>query len=326
MGFSLSVERIFTVWFASLAAALCLVLASLGLANQTIFTPTSPVKAYFKALADGDGERALSLLNTSLPAENTSLISGQPLSASLADLENLTITTSHIDETGQKALVTASYRLNGQELSSDFYLSKSSKAWGIFDQWQLEPVELPTIDLAANTDSLILNDHTLALDQGERSVRVFFPGHYRASLDPALFTGQEKSLTLSSASTQNPAMTLTAKPSQQATEDIKKQIAAELDQCAAENTLYPADCPFHYSFEGRVEGKVNWKIKEYPNPSLSLDNRGQWKLRASKAVAEVSFTELDLYTGKTWQVKEEVRFTYSANVSLEQGRLILSNG
>ena len=89
---------------------------------------------------------------------------------------------------------------------------------------------------------------------------------------------------------------------------------SQLGQCAIQSSLYPAGCPFEYDFTGRVQGDVKWSIEKYPEPQAKLTPEGKWILPDSQGTAKVSFTQLDLLTGKTSEVSDTVNFIYSGTL------------
>lgn len=219
------------------------------------------------------------------------------------------MTVLEITDNGQKATVRASYTLGGQESSTDFSLHKVGSHWGVFDSWQIDVEKLPTVNVKSPTvQAATLNNVKVPIADGEKNFGVFFPGLYTVSYESALFSAHSDKLILTSGAGEEPTLAVTLEPSDAARASVQQQVRTYLDSCATQNSLYPAGCPFEHSFSGRVSGDVTWKIIDYPKPTVSLEG-SQWKLSESTGVAEITFTQLDLYTGETQEIIQQVPFT-----------------
>lgn len=315
MRFSSGVDRVFAGWFVGVLTAVLVALGALALINRTVYEPAGQVRQYFQALRAGDGERALGILGAEVPDSNAAMLSGEAVSNSLKTLKDLTVKNTEIQ--GDHATVTVAYTLDETPQTTDFHLTKVGSHWGVFDQWHIDSTELPTVHVSSSSvDAATLNNEKVAVDNGNRDFAVFYPGEFTVAYESSLFSSQEQTVAVTSPTSTPQDLTVALKPSESAINSVRYQVQSQLDKCATQNTLYPAGCPFEYPFDGRVQGDVSWKITDYPEPSPTVDQTGRWVLDDSRGTAEVSFTELDLYTGKTSQVKHEVPFTYSANLQV----------
>ena len=315
MGFSFRVNCVLTAWALAMLCALLLALAALALINRLIYNPAGQVNQYFAAVREGNGERALGILGATVPESNGAMLDGDALSGSLKDLHDLKVAETVVNEDGSHATVTVSYTVNDTAQTTDFHLSKVGSHWGVFDQWHINPVELPTVRVSSPVVSAAtLNQEKVAVDDGARGFAVTYPGYYTATYESALYTAEQQSAVITSADQHTQDLSIKLTPSEAAQNSITYQIKSQLDECATQNSLYPAGCPFEYNFDGRVQGDVKWTIEKYPGPKASFDAKGKWVLSDSAGEAKISFTQLDLYTGKTSQVNETVKFTYSATL------------
>lgn len=320
MPFSSSFDRILARWFAGLLAALLLALGSLTLINRLVYGPQGQVRAYFTAARAGDGSRALGILGAPLPQANPALLDGAALKAAFADLEDLTIETQDISPDGQLATVKASYSLDGQPASTNFELKKVGSYWGVFDQWQIQAQQLPSLEVRAPLEAITLNQTKLALPEGKTSFALLYPASYSLTYESALYSAPSQTLQVTDPGKQLEPLTLSLEPSEAARLSVQQQIKTYLDSCAAQSSLYPTGCPFDYDFSGRVEGHVTWQISRYPQAEVSL--RGSsWSLSPAQGQAEISFRELDLYTGATRQVKQTLDFTLRGSLKAQDQAL-----
>lgn len=309
MHFRSSVDRVLAYWVMGVAVAIFLALGSLALINRLVYGPEGQVRAYFSALREGDGAKALGILGVQAPDAGAATLDGEGLKTAVGSLHDVDLTTLEIADGGQKATVRASYTLDGHEATTDFSLHKVGSHWGVFDSWQIDVEALPTVEVKSPAvQAATLNNVKVAINGGQEDFGVFFPGVYTVSYESALFSANSDSLAVTSADGDDPTLTVALEPSEAAKASVQQQIRTYLDSCATQNSLYPTGCPFEYDFSGRVSGDVTWKIKEYPNPTVSLEG-SRWKLSEGKGVAEISFTQIDLYTGKTTEVTQQVPFT-----------------
>lgn len=309
------VDRTLARWALGMLFALLLALGSLTLINRLVYGPTGEVRAYFQALQAGDGSHALGISNATVPHNSgAALLDGYALADAVSTLKDLKLTTEQVNS--EQAVVRASYTLGGEPHSTDFHLTKVGSHWGVFDVWDINPAELPTLEItAAEVNGATVNGTKVSIPENKRQFAAFYPGIYTSTYESALLSSQQKSAEVLSAN-DHPSLALELTPSEAALNSITNSVKQHLDSCATQNTLYPAGCPFSYDFAGRVQGDVTWSIKEYPTTSVTVAKNGTWNYKKSSGVATIAFTQLDLLTGKTSQVTDEVPFTYSTQLNV----------
>lgn len=319
------VERILVGWCLGVLCAVIMALIALSVINRTVYNPAGQVRLYLQALQAGDGEHALGISGAQIPAKTgAAMLDEEALKNSMKDLEDIKVEKSGTIDDGEGATVDVSYTVNGEEKHSEFTLHKTGSHWGVFDQWSMDPVDLPTVNVVAKSvNAATLNGVKVSVDKGSRNFAVFYPGKYDVTYESALYSGKQQS-TVVSASSDKPKLDLGLEPSEAAQREISHQVKTYLDNCASQNTLYPSGCPFEYSFTGRVQGDVTWKITMYPEPTAKLSSKGSWQVPATKGTAQVSFTQIDLLTGKTSQVKKSVTFTVKTAVKTSDEELTVT--
>lgn len=315
MHFKSSVDRVLAWWLVGMLAAIILALASLALINRLVYGPGGQVRAYFAAVREGNGSQALGILGAQVPDASAAMLNGEALKSSMAELKDLQTEGVTITDGGERATVTVSYTLAGEPQSTDFQLHKVGSHWGVFDRWAIDAGALPTVHLTSEAvEAATLNSTKVAVADGERSFAVLYPGRYTVTYESALYSAGSQSVNVTAATGQATELTIALEPSETAKASVQQQVRTYLDSCATQNSLYPSGCPFEYDFSGRVDGDVTWSITSYPQPAVTLAG-GTWELGKSQGTAEISFTELDLYTGKTQQVTETVTFTLAGSLA-----------
>ena len=315
MHFRSSVDRVLAWWLLGVLAALVIALTSLALINRLVYGPQGQVRAYFAAVREGDGSKALGILGAQVPDASAAMLNGGALKASFAGLKDLSTGAVTVTDGGERATVTVTYTLDGEAGSTDFRLHKVGSHWGVFDQWQIDAGELPTVEITSNSvEAATLNNTKVAVEGGSREFAVLYPGSYTVTYESALYSAGSQTVPVTAPGGAPSPLTVELTPSEAAVTSVQQQIKTYLDTCAAQSSLYPTGCPFEYDFSGRVDGEVTWLVTEYPQPEVTLAG-GKWALGKSSGKAEISFTELDLYTGETQQVTDTVSFSLKGSLT-----------
>lgn len=308
-------------WLFMVLLAVAAAWVTISLVNKYMYGPETDVRSYFNHLQDGDGARALGAINGQVPqATDATLLDGDALRQATESLEDLQISTVSQDSDG--AVVRAEYTLGGQAQSTDYHLHPAQTQWGFFTVWAFDETPLPTLTVSMpGVTSADINGTSAALPDSRQEFAAFPPGIYTASYNAEYVDAQPQSVALTSAD-QNESVALEPSPSQAMEDQVQQSISADLNTCTDQQSLYPANCPFSYAFDGRVQGSPTWKIVEQPDPVISVsaessDSQRGWSLSPADGVAELSFTSLDLYDGSTEEVTERVPFTYEAQLTFD---------
>lgn len=284
------------------------------LVNTTVYGPDHEVRAYFRALSDGDGGRALGLLNASVPEANPALLDGDALAASVDGLQVLDIGPEEAAG-GNRVRVPVRYLLDGTEQTVSFELESTGRQWFFFDSWAFVPAPLPTVEVTAPTlGSATLNGATVSLAEGSGTFPAFYPGRVTAGFDSTYFAAAEQQAVVG-AGTDTLTLELDPQPTDELLGAVDTGIRGFLDSCAEEDRLAPPGCPFYHFTDNRVEQPITWDITTYPQASLSLQDGG-WVLAPLSGMASLSAVEVDLFSGARVPLDIEEPFTFSATVSL----------
>lgn len=303
-------------WFFLIVLSVAAAAVTIALVNKYQYGPETDVREYFQALQDGDGGKALGLLNAQVPDSNAALLDGDALAEAGSHLEDVEVSTVSSDK--DHAVVRASYLLDGKPASSEFTLHPAETQWGFFTVWDFDPSTLPTMTVSMPGSTAVdINGASVALPESSRDFAVFYPGVYTGSYSSPMITAEPREVPVSDED-QHTTMELTAVPSETMKQQVDEQIHAHLDRCAEQDSLYPEGCPFSHDFPGRIQGEVSWSIKDYPRPEVRLagPHADQWSLPDSRGTAHIEFTAVDLYDGRTSTVSQDVPFTFSAGLKV----------
>lgn len=320
-----AVSRALGMWLLLLVLAAAAAGITISLVNKYMYGPETDVRAYFEHLRDGEGGRALGLLNAE-PASGTDavLLDGEPLAEATETLDDVEISTVSQDD--EQAVVRAEYTLEGQEHTSEYRLRPVDTQWGFFTVWDFEQSELPTLTVTMpGATSADLNGTSAALPGSQQDFAAFPPGVYSASYASRWVDTDPASAVLSSTG-QEESLRLEATPSEELEQAVAQEIDADLATCTEQGSLYPAGCPFSHDFDGRVQGDVEWEITRRPAPEITIgvDGGQDWALSSAPGTAQVSFTSVDLFDGSTERVTADVPFTYDADLNIEGDEVSVS--
>ena len=307
-------------WLFLILLSVAAAAVTIALVNKYQYGPETDVKAYFEALQAGDGAAALGALNAEVPDSNAALLDGEPLEAAAETLDDVSIST--VSSSGDQAVVRADYTLDGQDHSSEFTLHPADTQWGFFTVWDFDRTTLPTMHVTmAGSTSVDINGESVALTDSARDFAVFYPGVYTGSFTSAMVTAEPERTLVTDPGTQAD-LELVASPSDELTSQVSGQIKMYLDNCAGQDTLYPAGCPFSYEFTGRVLDDVQWSITEYPEPEVRLGGptADRWTLMDAPGTAKIEFTSVNLFDGKTSKVSEDVPFTFKGDLVVTEDK------
>lgn len=307
-------------WLFLILLSVAAAAVTIALVNKYQYGPETDVKAYFEALQAGDGAAALGALNAEVPDSNAALLDGEPLEVAAETLDDVSIST--VSSSGDQAVVRADYTLDGQEHSSEFTLHPADTQWGFFTVWDFDRTTLPTMHVTmAGSTSVDINGESVALTDSARDFAVFYPGVYTGSFTSAMVTAEPERTLVTDPGTQAD-LELVASPSDELTSQVSGQIKTYLDNCAGQDTLYPAGCPFSYEFTGRVLDDVQWSITEYPEPEVRLGGptADRWTLMDVPGTAKIEFTSVNLFDGKTSKVSEDVPFTFKGDLVVTEDK------
>ncbi len=322
------VNRALATFCVGLLATAGLAVAAMALISHYAFGPTAPVRSYMQAIQNGDGGKAMDLMNADVPDSNAAMLDGRSLSEATRTLDHLRYSVHQ--ESEDSAVVTVEYRLNGATSSTEFPVHRTGVHAGVLEDWSIDSRTLPTVKVSTpGVETATVNRQKVGVQGGDQDFAVFYPGVYTAEYTSSLVTAPETTTTVTDPEpghddTNRPSLSLKPAPSRHAKDSIKSQVSGKLDECARQNTLYPKGCPFEYEFRGRVQGGVHWSISEYPDSSATVDQQGRWKLTNPKGKAQIEFQSLDLYTGTVSTVKKTVPFQLNAALQVKGDQVVVN--
>ena len=292
------------------AAALALVLAFIGgvlALNATVYSATSFVHSYLDALVRRDTAHALAMPGVSVPP-GVSRFSLEP--AALTPMSSFTIDDS-VERDGVTTVSVHARFTDAPEMRARFEVTRLTPAWGVFARWAFHHTPVGEVDVSPRGDSRFTVGEVPA-DTGES------PTLRLAVLTPAVVTIQHSStflvaspLAVPVSQDQSPVpVELSVGPGPDLIAAVTAQISAVLDECATQQVLQPAGCPFGERISDRLAEPPRWTIAEYPLISLAPGDRPHtWVTAPTPGLARLDTVVRSLFDGSTKPWTSTVPFT-----------------
>jgi hypothetical protein len=309
--------RVLALWLAALMVLAIAAVVTITLVNQKVFGPEKQVGKYFGMLQDGEGGKALGLLDPASPQGNGLLLDGEALQAAVKPIEGFTVHQAR-EVTEGKVEVTTTYQVDGKDHETVFHLTRTGKDWLFFDRWAFAATDLPEVTVSADTTNAVqVNGQTAPLTKGAARLPVFLPAVVESSYRDKYFQGPKRRVVVDSASAAGTdGLQLTTEPTGKLVKDIDTQLHRYLDDCAQQQVLKPASCPLSYDTESRVSAdSIHWKITQYPKVEIGPYDGG-WVLRPLEVGTSLDLVEQNLMTGAKTENTVEHDFGFTAKLEL----------
>ncbi|MHA7208502.1 hypothetical protein [Arthrobacter sp. MDT1-65] len=309
------VVKVLAAWLLGLMLVGTGFLATVSLLNARLYSPEHQVGLYLEALREGEGGKALGLLNASVPeGANPALLDGEALRRASASVEDVAIGEAR--ETGaDRAEVPVTYSLDGAETTTAFPLQRTGTEWGLFNVWQFEQGVLPTVEVSvANSVQATVNGIDVGLPDGRAALASFYPTAVTAQYEGKYFSAPERHATVTGQEAP-PPLALATEATPELTRTVDEQLHAFLDGCAQQTVFQPTNCPFNYLTNERLAGDIAWSIEEYPAASVTPEDGG-WRLAPLQGSARIDTQLRDFFSGAVRDVSEPVPFEFGADLEV----------
>ncbi|MHA7154185.1 hypothetical protein [Arthrobacter sp. TMN-50] len=318
-----SVIKVLAAWLLGLMVVVAGAITTVVLVNAYILSPEEQVHDYLEALSEGDGERALGLLNGSVPAANAAMLDGAPLQQSMERVENVTV-SDPVDVGDGRVDIAITYTVRGTEHTSTFPLERTGTEWLFFNTWEFVPSVLPTLELSViNQGEATLNGTRVGMPGGRNQFAVFYPGDFEAHYTSEFFAAPAQTVAVTDRMATDKRIALATAATDALVETVDGQVRRFLDECASQTVFQPANCPFNFQTENRVAGDIRWAITEYPTVVIEPFD-GNWVMAPLSGTAELSTSLQDLFTGTIEAVTVAREFGFTARLSVSDDKITVT--
>ncbi len=318
------VVKVLAAWLLGLMLVGGAFVATVSVMNGRLYSPEHQVGLYLDALRDGDGGKALGLLNASVPeGSNPTLLDGDALRRASEPLENVDIGEAR--GTGRDRVeVPVTYTLEGAKQTTVFPLERTGTEWGFFNVWQFEQTVLPIVEVSAlNSVEAAVNGVDVGLPDGRAALSSFYPAAVTAQYEGKYFSAPERHSALTGRESPPPPLALATEATAEFTQAIDDQVHAFLDGCAEQTVFQPTNCPFNYLTNERLAGDITWFIEQYPDASITQED-GEWLLAPLRGAARIDTRLRDFFSGAVRDVSESVPFEFDADLTVTEGAIVVT--
>lgn len=295
--------------------AIVAAIATVTLVNTHVFGPHQQVESYLEALRQGEGERALGLLNATVPDANAALLDGPALQRATQGVENVEVGPPQPSGENRVA-VDVSYTIDDAEHTTAFMLEKTGTEWLFFNRWEFVPSTLPTLEVSViNQNEATLNGTRVLMPEGRNQFAVFYPAEVEAHYTSEYFAAPAQTVAVTDRQQGPTRVNLATAATPALAEGVTAQLKTFLDSCAEQTVFQPANCPFGFETENRVAGPITWSITEYPEVRIEPFN-GDWIISPLTGTVLLETSLQDLFTGIIEPVSVSQEFGFTARLAV----------
>ena len=307
-------------------------LAALGALNQTIYGASNFVERYLEAIADDDIAAASTTPGVALDAAELAA-SGLPENVSTAMFrsgvveagpEDVRIVSDVANPDGTHS-VTASYRLDVSIIETTFDVRPIAPLYGVLNRWEFSTSPLAVIDVTAAHNPLFtvgtLTLDTRATKTGDELTAFTQTAPYLA-IAPAVYEFGYTSTLLEAVPTSMAvapasrfAVTVDSMPTTTFVERVQVKVDDYLAQCATQQVLQPAGCPFGIEIDDRVVSAPVWTMVTNPPVTLAPGETA-FEMPPTEGVAHISVELQSLFDGDFYTLEEDRPFQLALSASI----------
>ncbi|WP_010525120.1 hypothetical protein [Nesterenkonia sp. F] len=342
-------------WSAALIVALVLGGFAVWLVDTKVYTTEALGEQWWEAVQAGEGEVVLGQFDDvpeaagetgegedpRLPAGSldTLLLDGATLERSAEQIEDLRV----VERSGSADLV---FTVDGEEHRSRLPMEKADEAWGIFDQWALDPAVLAEVSLsvpgasAGGIGQVEVNGEPVNLQEDTAELAAYAPSVLDVAVDSEWLTGSARQVLAldpqdadggsggsSGSGEAGPSeeIEIELEASSAAAEAMHRKVEAYLSSCAEQPVLMPSGCPMGVETPNRVEAStIEWSMPKAQDLTLTFGPDGWSVTGADRMTATVSFTAQDYYSGETLEESHDVTFGLDVEVGASGEDLLVA--
>ncbi|MBD7957467.1 hypothetical protein H9651_07430 [Microbacterium sp. Sa4CUA7] len=304
--------------------------ATAGALYAQFYSPSAFVGRYLAMLGEGRAADALDVpgvMVSSVDLEDA----GLPATASdallrpaaLAGLTEVAVVSEEMQDGVAK--VTVSYRAGAYPGTTTFRVERNG--WiGVAPAWRFAQSPLAVIDLTVH-GSMQFTVNGFELDKRQVSAAgaeadpaaavpmlVFSPGVYSVSVDTAMSATPGVAV-LSDSPQAGIPIELQAQPTEEFVGVVQERVDQFLAECATQQVLQPAGCPFGYTVRNRLDQLPVWSIAQSPVVTVEPDGAG-WRIPVTEAVAHIDVDIKSLFDGTVYPVSEDVPFRFTGSITV----------
>lgn len=304
--------------------------ATAGALYTQFYSPTAFVTRYLTMLSEGRSADALDVPGVAVDSAGLQAAGLPPTpsdallrQAALAELTDIRVVSEERQDDVSK--VTVEYDAGPYPGTTTFRVERNG--WiGVAPAWRFAQSPLAVIDVTVH-GAMQFAVNGFELDKRQVSpdgldadpaaplpMLVFSPGVYSVSVDTPISATPGVAV-LSDAPSAGIPIELQAQPTEEFIDVVQESVDEFLADCAAQQVLQPAGCPFGFTVRNRISDLPAWSIAQSPVVTIEPDGAG-WKIPVTDAVARIDVDIQSLFDGTVREVTEDVPFQFTAAISV----------
>ncbi|WP_426625808.1 hypothetical protein ACPPVW_07095 [Leifsonia sp. McL0607] len=300
-------------------------LAALGAVQRAYYSPEGFVSAYLSSLASHDLPAALSMPGAA-PTKAALTQAGLPTGASVELLRSdllpmfSDIRVNSAAASGDRRTVSAHLLADGRPVTTTFDVRQTGAVFGLLPTWEFSttPVGVAHITVA-HAQTFTVGGHTVnprAADPSQPASAFTVAADYLVpapavyELDHTSKYLQSEPVRLQAAPGRVVDVTVDTQPNADFTAAVQKELNGFLDECAKQQVLQPAGCPFGVVIDDRVQGAPTWKMVQYPTVQL-VPGTISWTMSQAVGIVHLSVTVQSIFDGTVEHRESDEKFGVS---------------
>ena len=216
--------------------------------------------------------------------------------------------------------MTAHLLVDGRPVTATFDVRQTGAVLGLLPTWEFSttPVGVAHITVA-HAQTFTVGGHTVsprAADPSQPASAFTVAADYLLPA-PAVYELDHTSKYLRAAAVRVQAApgrvveaTVDTQPDAAFTAAVQKELNGFLDECATQQVLQPAGCPFGVVIDDRVQGAPTWKMAQYPQVHL-VPGTNSWTMSQAVGIAHLSVTVQSIFDGTVEHRESDEKFDVS---------------
>jgi hypothetical protein len=211
--------------------------------------------------------------------------------------------------------VTAAYELGGRSYRTDFSVEPAAPLFLLFSGWRFAetPVAVLTVEVVNDAGFRVNGLPGDAGGDGVADLAVLTPSLAVLDQDAAYLEADDVPVPVVSAAGARGRVEVRA--SDEFTASVQEEVDAFLDECAEQEVLQPAGCPFRRVVDDRILDRPQWSIAEYPAIEI-VPADGAWLVSPTPGTAHITVDVVSLFDGSVSTLDEDVTFEVAYRIEL----------
>jgi len=301
-------RREIITWSVAVAVVIGGFVATVLVLNATLYSAGGFVRGYLDAIARQDATGALELAGPINGVDASRQLLTADAMGELTDIRQVSDTAG---ADGVHSVVVA-WSAAGVEGTSTFEVRRQGTLLGMFPTWAFaeSPFGIAQVTVANGT-AFTANGVDLMAPAQDVPIPylVFTPGNYELSHDSKYLSAPRQSVTVSTPGA-GVIAPVEVGPTPALINQVQREIDDYLDECATQEVLLPAGCPFGLEMGNRIVSTPQWEISAYPVVALQPGPQpASWLVLPSTGTARVTVDVRSIFDGTVSGLDELVDFT-----------------